>query len=278
MRQRVAVLTDQTIETRPGGATRLLSILLGACPPTIEPFIVTPNDDPSAISNAEGVFTYLVKQFSDEAYSRVLMHENHIRWDIDWWPDEDGNAQWRGPLTEHAKIVVYDSPLHRDRFLKLYKLNPQHVEIVPCPMDVAGIMAQRKPDSERKGVVWAGEWHIYKGPDLAMRWAADNKTNVDFYSPSMPPNAEQPQYCTFRGFIPENEWYSTLAGYEKFLHFPRVPDAFPYSVLEAYALGLEVEVRGRLGVESFGVDWDDLLGQCETSAHRFWELVEETLR
>lgn len=274
---RVAFIRDFTWAERPGGATRMLALLEAAAPSDIEIVGVGPSNWHD-LDSCDVAFSYLAKTFPDEAYEAIIRHPCHIRWEIDWWHPFEPNSRWRNSLNEQARLVFYVSPLHRDRFMALYGVTPKRSVVLPCPMDVEGLLKLRRPDGGRSGTIWFGEWHPYKGVDLVARWAFENKTVVDFYSPTMPKGTVAPnRYCRLMGFISEDGWYETVAGYERFVHFPRHPDCFPYSVLEAFALGLEVVVRGRLGVESFGLPWEELLSWCNRSAKQFWDIMLNTV-
>ena len=73
------------------------------------------------------------------------------------------------------------------------------------------------------------------------------------------------------------QWYTHLARYGKMVFFPREPQCFAYSVLEAYLLGLEVEVSGRIGVESFDCNFDELVDRCSHSGRDFWDMALNAL-
>jgi hypothetical protein len=107
---------------------------------------------------------------------------------------------------------------------------------------------------------------------------------VDFFSPSMPQGTGPfNSFTRMHGFISETDasefggFYETIAHFKKFIHFPRHPEPYPYSILEAHLLGLEVEVTGRIGVESWGDGIDATIKRASTGAVDFWTAALESL-
>jgi len=106
----------------------------------------------------------------------------------------------------------------------------------------------------------------------------ENHVAVDFFSPSMG-RGETPfnLYTTMCGFHRDDGWYRHFARYGRLVFFPRTPQPFAQSVLEAYLLGLEVTVSGRIGCESFGVGLDGVAEMCAESAAKFWDVMSNAV-
>jgi len=254
----------------------MLGRLLGVAPDDIVVDLIQPSHSQpvEAIAAADVVVSYLAQRARPEALEAVVSHPAHVRIETGLWA-EPGNSEWRKALSERAVATLYDSPMHQRLYAERWGVAPSNPYVLPCPIPVAEIRAHALDPRERDlGIVWAGEWSVDKGADLAMRWAADHRLGVDFYSPSMDVANQVPaQFCNFKGFVPEADWYPTLARYSKLIHFPRVPEPFPYIVMEAFALGLQVEMTGRVGIESYDCDMVELLDRCDRAAGEFWDIV-----
>lgn len=271
---KLGILNDFLPSERAGGAARAIQLFLAAKPEEIEAIFCKPGQ---LVDNCDGYLAFLTKSFSNDEMS-FLQTRPFVWCGFDWWPDEDGNGHWRNLLVQKARLSIFASPLHKERFCRLYGADPTRAEVLPPPLSLEALSGFERP-SERKPAVWAAEWHVAKGPDLAAVLARKLKVHVDMYSPSMPANikAQANVFTPFahpKGFSPELNWYQTLASYEQLLHTPRVPDAFGYIMLEAYALGLKTTVTGLTGVESFDVPWYELLVRCGESNVEFWQLLE----
>lgn len=275
-------LRDFTWAERPGGAQRAIELLQNAAPPDVQVVQCPPG---GIDRTCDAYVAFLVKRYSDEELS-WLQQQSFVRYCFDWWPDEESQSKWRNLLMQQAKGNFFVSPLHFQRMHARY--HPMFeagsiVCVLPPPLDLEYIASAKSScASEPNGSVWFAEWHPAKGPDLAAAWAQRNQAKLDMFSPSMPADVLSQNWifnplCKPRGFCPEEKWYSTLAGYERFVHFNRVPDAFGYSILEAYLLGLEVVVSGQTGVESYEIGFDQLAEKCGTAASEFWRRMEEML-
>jgi hypothetical protein len=85
----------------------------------------------------------------------------------------------------------------------------------------------RWAEQERQGAIWYGEWAWGKAPDIAIKWAVEQQTMVDFYSPTLPANQKPPnRFVRLHGFAPEDGWWDVIASHQQFVHFPVNPNAF----------------------------------------------------
>ncbi len=206
-----------------------------------------------------------------------------IRVEYDYWYEQEPQSHWRDVLNERAKLVLFPSPLHRDIYQHRHRYAIDHTGILPPPMNSAEYTPyrQRWDQFGRQHAIWYGEWHWFKGPDIAMKWALHNQTLLHMYSPTMPEGQQSAnKFVEICGFAPEERWLDIIASHNQFVHMPREPQCFPYSMLEAYLFGCEVVVAGRMGVESyFGphCNIDDVVEMADQSNTKLWEIALDYL-
>jgi len=280
---RIGFVQDFTFAERPGGAARAADLWLASAPADLE---VVPCKPGNVDRTCDGYVLVLTKFYGDEEYA-FLEQSNFMRMELDYWPDGEPSAQWRDRLNDKAKKILFVSPLHRDVYAYRCRYEQddeweRFTAVLPPPMDpelYAPIRARYGPEDRTLDAIWFGEWHWHKGPDIAMKWAQEQKRVLDMYSPYMPPGSKPPhEWVRLNGYFPEqNGWLDTIARHRSFVHFPRQPECFPYSVLEAYLCGCEVIVSGRLGVESFGLPLDDVVQLCAESRTKLWDIAREVL-
>lgn len=276
---RLGLVNDFLPEQRPGGASRAIRLLMEEgeqrySQRQVQAVFCTPGNFDTT---CDFYVSFLTKRFSETEMS-ILQARPYIECGFDWWPDEDGNSKWRNLMYEKARMTVFVSPLHYQRFCSLYCVEPRRSLVLPPPLSISEFNNVEIPE-ERQGALWASEWHAAKGPDLAGVIARKMQIHLDMYSPSMPAEiAQRPTVFTPfahpKGFVPDEGWYNTMAKYKTFLHTPRVPDAFGYAPLEAYILGLETLVTGRTGLESYGRSMDEMAQRCFGAAAEFWDNAE----
>lgn len=276
---RLGILNDFDPTQRGGGASRAIQLYLRQIPENIEPVLCGPG---AVDRTCDAYLLFLTKRF-DEKELGWIQNKPYIWSGFDWWPEEDGNYAWRNIMPEKARLAWFVSPLHYERYTRMYGVQPQRAAILPPPLESDDLRAMAKVAVSKTDLaVWAGEWHVNKGPDLAAVIARRLQIHMDMFSPTIPANiAGQPSVFTPfahpKGFIPEDDWYNQMAQYKMLIHSPRVPDAFGYVILEAYALGLEVNVSGLTGVESYEKPMDELLDMCQQSPEIFWKAVSNYL-
>ncbi len=273
---RIGFIHDQHLAQRPGGASRLAERLYTASP--VETVWLTHNSD-----------------FDPDCDAYVLLHTKHcsastieqvltrpfVRYELDYWADDEPNAKYRDALNAAARRVLFVSPLHEQVYQRRHHVNlSAKWEIVAPAIDPEEFRPTREKWSEweRENAIWFGEWAWGKGPDIAMKWALEHETVTDFYSPSMPPNQKAPnRFTQLQGRHDEEGWWDTVASHRQFIHLPRQPECFSMAPIEAALLGLETIVAGRQGWESFGLDMDGIIDLCSHGAERFWELTLDAL-
>ncbi len=273
---RIGFIHDQRFTQRPGGATRLAERLYAAAP--VETIWLTADTDFDP--DCDG-YVALHTKFPPESTMRQLLDRPFVRYELDYWTDDEPNAKYRDALNEAARRVLFVSPLHQDIYQHRHHIDLSHKsDVVACAIDPEEFRPTREKwvEWERENAIWFGEWAWAKGPDIAMKWALEQQTVTDFYSPIMPPNQKAPNaYTRLHGRHEEEGWWDTIASHQQFVHLPRQPECFSMAPLEAALLGLETIVAGRQGWESFGLDMDGIIDLCSHGAERFWSLTLDAL-
>lgn len=273
---RLGLLYDHTFGERPGGAQRFADRMLRAVPSEVD---VIPCPPGALDRDCDAYMLYLTKRYSAAEYEHVLSRP-FVRFEQDYWRDFEGNGQWRDRLNEQARLVAFCSPLHREVYRAYHHGPSGPTECIPCPLDPAELAPVRAKWDEqgREGAIWYGEWQWFKAPDIAQRWALETETATDFYSPSLPVGtpAMNP-YVRLHGFGGEADWWDTVARHQTFIHFPRQPECWPWSVHEAYVLGLDVVIAGRFGIESYAGGLVAAVDAAVDSPRRWWEVALNAL-
>lgn len=283
---KLGIVNDFHPEQRAGGASRAVHLFLKERPDARdltkdEIVFCTPGQ---LDTTCDAYVVFLAKRFSFPEMSHIQT-KPFVWCGFDWWPDEDGNSHWRNLFVEKARLAIFVSPLHQQRFCDIYNVLPKNSRILAPPLDLQRLQAAKQAVAEEERndrAAWASEWHTYKGPDLAAVLARRLQLHMDMFSPSMPADvrSQKSVFTPFAhpaGFVEDANWYETLARYKALIHTPRVPDAFGYIVLEANALGLDVYLAGRSGVDSFRQPFAQTLELCGASAAQFWQIVERAL-
>lgn len=276
-------LNDYTWQERPGGAQRAVELYLQSAPKDVELVHCPPGQ---VDTTCDAYLTFLVKRYSNAELAFITFgNKPFIRCGFDWWPTYEPQAQWRDAMVMQSALAIWMSPLHYKRTKALTHVDPKHTVIIPPPLNLDRLNEAREsaPAPKTRDTIWFAEWHPAKGPDLAGAWARSNQRHVDMYSPSMPDDVRNMRnifnpFTHPGGFFPEAGWYERISEYKSFIHTSRVPDAFGYAILEAYALGVETIVTGMTGVESFPDGIADLLTYCTMDAVQdFWSTIARAL-
>jgi hypothetical protein len=270
MQQRIGLLSDAEFSDRPGGAARLVDRATARVPGGVD---VIPCPPGAVDRDCDGYVLFSTKRYSADEYAFIL-ERPYVRAEWDYWRNAEPGAPWRDRLNEHARLVLFCSALHRQVYRTYHRSLGCPTEIVAPPLDPAPFATVREAATERAGAVWFGEWQWFKGPDIAMRWAGESRTVTDFYSPNLPPTQHAANgYSRLLGYAPDEGWWQRIAQHETFIHFPRQPEPWPYSLQEAYLLGCQIEIAGRFGIEDVGLE-DSVRASAES---RFWEVALDAL-
>ncbi len=277
---RIGFATDFDFSQRPGGASRATDLWLASAPVDLD---VVPCSPGNLDRECDAYILVLTKLFSDEELT-FLLSRPFLRIELDYWPGYESQSKWRAALNGAARHLLFVSPLHRQVYAYRHQLSAETLvksSILPPPMDPGMFTLHREwadAHVERKDAICFSEWTFSKGVDVAMKWALLNRTVLDMYSPSMPAGQDEPnEYVKIHHFMPQENWWDEIARHKQFVHFPRQPECFPYSVLEAYLLGCEVIMSGRLGVESYGISFEELIQMASQSRARLWDIAQDVL-
>lgn len=269
---KLGFIRDFRLAERPGGAQEVVERLLQT-PAGVDVLDCPPGQlDP----DCDGYVLNNFLRYSEEELQAATA-KPYALYVFGWWDDQVPlQHRWRQPLIEGARLVCFNSPVHRDRFLRLWGLEPRgRVEVLPCPMDFAESRAVAEVTDRPRDCLWYGELHPFKGPDVAMRWAAEHERHLDLYGIGQA--VQSSEWVTYQGMFHPDFKARILSEHRAFLHFPRRPEPFCLAIIEAYLAGLEVIYSGRIGCLSFGETLDRVAERCEAGAERFWELAREVL-
>lgn len=270
---KVGWVRDYTLSERPGGPQVCANLLraedaankgveLVECPPGS----VQTDVDAYVVLNCQRYTLDEVKQITSKPF---------LHYSLDYW--ESGNFEQRALIFSKARKIFFCSPLHKIVYQRRWGIG-QRGDILPPPMDVEHWLDLREKSNGRSGVMWCGSGDVRKGLDLAIVWAKEHDAQLDIYGIGIKPGEpSSDKKIHVRGFVEDNEHDLALAMHEKFIHFPRMPEPFCYSLFEAWLAGLEVIYAGRVGFESLDKPWDEIARDCYKSPQRFWKTVESCL-
>ncbi len=268
---KIGWVRDFTLAERPGGAQVCEDLLRKAVPQSVELVECPPG---SVQDDVDAYILLRCQRYSVEEVSKIIL-KPCLHWAMDYW--EWGNLEQKQLVYTKIKTILFGSPLHKAVFLKKSGGIGNHAELLPYPVDVEKWLGVRKHSNGRSGAMWFGEFHPYKAPDMAARWATDNKVILDMYGIGIGPAETTNPFVRVIGTLTDEQLQLALASHQYFVHFPRIPEGFPYSLMEAWLAGLEVLYSGRIGLDSWDMSWNDLAVKCAETPIRFWELAERCL-
>jgi len=256
-----------------GGAEVSDAAFLAAVPDDVEIVHCPPGKRPPA-----SVSGYVVNNCItyDDRWLEVLAQKPIVRHIHDLWPY--GSPLIRRWLLDHAALVLFNSPKHRETF--------QFPVSAPCdyvhpPVDVARFRtAAREADErvvKRSGVIWFGRISVGKGIQNVADWALRTGTPVDFYGHCYEPLAMSQIVlpCRYCGAVGQDELPELLTRYKAFVHMPVKPDVCGRTAAEAWAAGLELELGGNADIDAL-YDWLDTKA-LQNAPRVFWAKVLETI-
>ncbi len=267
---KIGWIRDFTLTERPGGAQVCEDLLRRAIPKGVELIECPPG---SVQSDVDGYVVLRCQRYSVEEITQIVA-KPCFHWAMDYW--EWGNFEQRKLVFTEIKNIVFGSPLHKSVFVSRWGLGEQ-AGLLAYPIDVERWLSLREKSNGRQGAMWYGEIHPYKGLDLTITWAMKNKITLDIYGIGLKGAEHENPYINLRGQCTGEEQGLALASHELFPHFPRAPEGFCYSLMEAWLSGLKVVYAGRIGLDSWEKPWDELAKDCYEAPTRFWKLVEQCL-
>ena len=267
---KIGWVRDATLKERLGGAQVCEDLLRRAAPDSVE-LIDCP---PGALQTDVDAYVALRCQLYSSEEIGQMASRPLIHYEMDYWEFESAN---RAALYAGANYILWCSPLHAEVMERRYGIRKRG-ESLPCPMDVNHWLDNRShSNGDRAGAMWYGEAHPLKGPDIVMDWAEKNQVYLDLYGINLPPSNGGNPYVRIVGQVDDVQRDLALASHEQFVHFPRQPEPFCYSLLEAWLAGLTVTYAGRIGIDSYGLPWPELAERCHKAPQEFWRIVEREI-
>jgi len=266
---RIGWVRDFTLSERLGGGQVCEKLLREGAPPDIQLIECPPG---SVQDDVDAYIAMRCQRYSVEEIERIVS-KPCFHWAMDYW--EWGNFAQREFMFTRSKKILFGSPLHKSVFVKRWRLG-QEADLLAYPMDVEHWLSIHDVASEREGAMWYGEVHPLKGVDLVVAWANSNKTPLDMYGIGHGEKQES-QFVRIKGMVSDEERDQALASHRWFVHFPRAPEGFCYSLMEAWLAGVEVIYSGRIGLDSWDKPWAELAADCHQAPRRFWEIAAQCL-
>lgn len=273
-RRRVVVLRDFSYTERPGEEELAIERFGIAAPPHIDASVQPPEFglEKESISSADVLISFGLKTYPTEVLDWVLEHPRHIHVEQDWWEPTQPNHEYRNRIAEQAAATVFSSPMHMERYLRIYNVKPKNAFCVSFPLlDTDFVYAPLTPNKEE--ALWHAPWHPDYGNDLMLSWAKRTGQHVDA-SGLETPMGEITQNVKGIGKIALDVAAPSIRQYSRFVYFPRKPIPFGLASFLAYVHGLEVTYSGEIGWQSWN---EDLVSLGLEAASTLWDSVEEAM-
>ena len=274
-RRSVTVLRDFSYTERPGEEELAISRFLQAAPEHIEISVQPPEliKTKEPIERADVLISFGLKQYSDDVFDWVLDHPRHIHISQDWWEPLQPQASYRDKITAKAAAVIFMSPMHQERYMRIYHADPVDFHIIPFPMLESDYSAVYDVE-QKEETLWCASWHPDYGNDLMLSWAFREKQHIHAMGLEVPKEQIAPLVSGL-GSISLDKAALAFAPYSRFVYFPRKPIPFGFSFFLAYLLGLEMTYSGEIGCMSWLSMSTHLEKLCLKATDDFWDVVEE---
>lgn len=279
----VAVLRDFSYDERPGEEELAIQRFLRAVPDHIALRVIPPGVSMADedIADADVVVSFGLKRYPDRVFDLLLDHPRHVHFSQDWWEPVQPQSVWRDRIVRQAHKVVFMSALHKERYLRLYRLDDvRHTAVLPFPVLASDIQPQELKTEKQDAALWCAPWHPDNGSDIMIRWADREKQRVHAYGLGVPVGEIAP-HVEGIGKVALDAAAPTFRQYEQFVFFPRTPAPFGFPILLAFALGLEVKWSNEIGSLSADPsrtpDVLSMRNMLDSSFHaipEFWNIVE----
>lgn len=270
--KRVVVLRDFSYYQRPGEEELAVERFLKSAPDRVSVSVQPPEFDQveQIFAEADILITFGLKNYSGEVFDWILRHPNHVHVVQDWWEPQQPNAEYRDKITLNAAVVIYQSPMHRERYERIYGTIPGESAIIPFPLEISDLNPPFGVFEKQDAVLWCAPWHPDYGNDLMLSWARKNHQHVHVSGLEAPEGSLAPMVKGI-GKVALDAIGPTLAQYTQFLYLPRKPIPFGLAFYLAHEHGLELTYSGEIGCLSY--DSDDLSDECLNATDTFWEAV-----
>jgi len=184
-----------------------------------------------------------------------------------------GDAILRRWILSNAAAVVFSSPVQVEAFG--YE-HDRPVHILAPPVNLAPFREAALPAEERSGAVFVGRVDVYKGAPAAVDWALRTGERLLMIGDVMMGFGALPPYIQIAGRVPYKRMPEVLGHSEKLVFFPEWPEAFGRAVVEAWAAGCELLLRGKIGAQWWIENAPERLG-FESAIAEFWDVVRGVL-
>jgi glycosyltransferase involved in cell wall biosynthesis len=187
-----------------------------------------------------------------------------VKYINDAWPHGDPDLKrW---LLDNARLVSC-SPAHAD----WWRNRGVETEVCPPAMNLQAFRDARQ--DEREGTVWLGAFTNHaKGIELAVEWAHNTRTPVDFYG-SGPLAPRESELVRVHPPVAHEDVPALLGRSERLVFLPTGFEPFGRVVAEAWAAGCEVVTNELVGARHY-LKHDPVA--LDRAARTFWDLVCDT--
>ena len=268
---RVVVLRDFSYTERPGEEELAIERFLSAAPFHIAISVQPPSKilTKGFIENPDVLISFGLKKYPSEVLDWVLTHPRHIHVEQDWWEPTQPNHEYRNRIAEQAAALVFLSPMHMERYLRIYNVEPKVALCAMFPLLETDFSDASLVPTEEE-VLWHAPWHPDYGNDLMLSWAKRTGQKVSA-SGLETPIGEITQNVIGIGNIALDAAAPVMRKYSKFIYFPRKPIPFGFASFLAYMYGLEITYSGEIGWQS----WNEsaLVSLGLQAASLFWDSV-----
>lgn len=269
----VVVLRDYSYHERPGEEELAIERFLSAAPSHMDVSIIPSEfiQVEETIKNSDVLISFGLKRYDEKTLDWVLEHPRHVHVEQDWWEPTQGNAEYRDRIIENAVAVVFMSPMHMERYVRIYGVKPKVAICTPYPLEEKDLV-KIPSDSVSEAVLWYAPWHPDYGNDLMLTWAKKYQQMVHITGLEVP-NKELAPLVKGIGKWPLGTAPQLFSRYGRMIYFPRKPIPFGLESFLAYQHDLEITYSGEIGWKS----WNDsvLLALGLKATELFWGSVEE---
>ncbi len=270
---RAVVLRDFSYTERAGEEELASERFLSAAPSHVNLSIQPPKFklEEEFIRSADVLISFGLKMYPIEVLDWVLEHPRHVHVEQDWWEPTQPNAEYRDRIIDNAALAVFMSPMHMERYIRLYNLSPKAAVCSVYPLEEDDL-EKITSDDVSEAVLWYAPWHPDYGNDLMLNWARKNQQMVHITGLEVP-NEKLAPLVEGIGKRPLDSASDLFALYSRMIYFPRKPIPFGLESFLAYVHGLEITYSGEIGWKS----WNEstLLPLGLRATELFWNSVEE---
>ncbi len=267
----VVVLRDSAYAERQGEEEMVVDAFLRAIPDGVNVEVIPPELLQEEPPNPDVFVSFGLTRYPDEVIQHLIKNGNkHVCVLRGWWDGLTANHKARNEIVTSARRTVFSSPLHHERFLKLYGVMLKS-NIIPVPVDPEQL-ASGHGDEKKTEMLWVAPWTPEHGNDLLLAWATRFGTKVHAYGPGVKTEKISAE-VECKGPMALQSGKETFEQYASFVYLPRIPVPFGYASMQAYALDLDVQMSNRVGWVSYNLPFQELVDKCVRAPQDLWEVV-----